>query len=236
MPSAAFSSFNGAGGFLATVGAQLAAGGAATLLTAAAPGPAYGAWAGPGILPAHLTYVVNRWNCDRSEDNRRVYVDAVLHAVLSGGGMPAALVVTCQESVAPIPGGGQMGHGYLDYLLSALFIGGIVPRWNPSVIIEAKLNLAQGGAANDYGQEQLISEMVTARQLAIAAAAGAVSNYQRGVLTDGRNWRFYELDAPNATIRRSRPYDITVAADYPRLLRLFRKFLKKWDDNTGWLV
>jgi hypothetical protein len=150
--------------------------------------------------------------------------------------MPAALVVTCQESVAAIGGGGQMGHGYLDYLMSALFFGGIVPRWNPSVIIEAKLNLAQGGAANDFGQEQLIAEMVTARQLAITAATGAVTNYQRGVLTDGRIWRFYELYGPTATIRRSRAYNITVAADSARLLRLVRKFLKRWDDNAGWLV
>ena len=214
-----------------------AGGPAATLLTAAAPGPAYGGWGGPPGIGGHLAFIQGRWNCDRSEDNRRVYIDAILHAILQGVGIPPPLIVTCQENIAAVAGGGQLGHGYPDYVISALFGGGLIPQWNPSVIVEAKLDLTNGGAAaHNFGENQLIAQLTTAAQLAAGAGLGGLINYQRGILTDGQFWRFYELFIPTNQFRRSRHYDITVGADTPRIFRLVRRFILNYANNAGWVV
>lgn len=240
VPSVAFNAFNGLGqaATLAAAGPALGLGGAAPpVLTTAYPGPVWpGAWAGPAGLIANLAWIAGRWNLDRSEDGRRVYIDAVIHAILGGGGMPAGLIVTCQEHVAAAAGAGQLGHGYPDYLISNLFAGGNAPQWNPSIIIEAKVNLAAGGAANSYGECQLMAMLVTANQLAAVAALGGMINYQRGILTDGRFWRFYELFVPLAQFRRTPAYDLTVVADQLRILRRVRRFLLNYNNNAGWLM
>jgi hypothetical protein len=235
----AFNAFNGLGqaATLAAAGPALGLAGAApAVLTTANPGPAFGAWAGPAGLIANLAWIAGRWNLDRSEDGRRVYIDAVIHAILAGVGMPAGLIVTCQEHVAAVAGAGQLGHGYPDYLISVLFAAGVVPQWNPSIIIEAKVNLAAGGALNDYGECQLMAMLVTASQLAAGLALGGLINFQRGILTDGQFWRFYELFVPLAQFRRTPAYDLTVAADQPRILRRVRRFLLNYNNNAGWLM
>lgn len=236
MPSAAFGAFNGITTAATLLAVAASNGGPpATLLTGPNPGPAYGGWAGPAGLAANLAWIRGRWNTDRSEDNRRVYIDAVFHQIIGGGGIPPALIVTCQENIAAIGGAGQLGHGYPDYLISALFGGGIIPQWNPSLIVEAKLNMNAAGTF-DSGQNQLIAQLTTAAQIAAGAGLGGLVNYQRGMLTDGRYWRFYELFIPANIFRRSRHYDILIAADQLRIFRLVRRFMLHYNNNAAWLV
>jgi len=227
MPNVAFSTLNGAGLNHAALGPALGFGGATNLAQAAVGN--IGGVAVPAMLNNILPTVTGRWNIDRSEANRRVYVDAFLNAVMStwNGAIPMPLMITCEENIAA--SGARYGHGRLDYLLSALMMGVVVPLWSPAIIIEAKLDLNNGGAATDYGQQQLIGEIVTVRQLGVAAGQGMANNFLRGVLTDGQFWRFYEINEANGNITRSPPLDTTIGGDLTTVVRILRKFMINWN-------
>jgi hypothetical protein len=227
MPSVAFSTLNGAGLAHGALGAALNVGGPTNLATLAVGN--IGGVAVPAWLTNILPTVTGRWNIDRSEANRRVYVDAFLNAVFGTWAMPGPLMVTCEENIAA--SALRYGHGRLDYLLSALMAPAVIPLWSPALVIEAKLDLNSGGAGTDYGQQQLIGEIVTVRQLGVAAGQGMGLNFLRGVLTDGRFWRFYEIDEVNGNILRSPPHDTTAPAGITSVVRILRKFMLNW--NAG---
>jgi hypothetical protein len=113
----------------------------------------------------------------------------------------------------------QVGHGPLDYLVARRAGATLVLR--PSVIIEAKAAL---GVNNDYGQWQLAAQMATARQI-----AGGNRRLTRGVLTDGRTWRFYELDTGTGLaapeLSHSPAFDATtLGGQRPQVISLLWKF------------
>lgn len=223
--STAFSVLNGAALNHVALGAALAvAGGGPTAMVPDAAIANVGAAAVPAHLVAALPTVLNRWNIDRSEANRRVYVDAYLNAVLRqwNANIPFALMVTCEENIGM--SAARYGHGRLDYLLSAL-MGVVIPLWSPALIIEAKLNLNHGGAATNYGEHQLIGEIVTVRQLGVAAGQAPGQVFLRGILTDGRFWRFYEINAVTGQIQRSHALDTTNAGQRITVVRNLRKFV-----------
>ena len=226
--SVAFNTLNLAALNHAALGPALGLGGATNLAVAAAVGN-IGGVAVPAMLANILPTITGRWNIDRSEANRRVYVDAFLNAVMHtwNGAIPVPLMITCEESIAA--NAVNYGHGRLDYLLSALMAGVVIPLWSPALVIEAKLNLNHGGAAADYGEPQLIGEIVTVRQLGVAAGQGAANNFLRGVLTDGQFWRFYEINEVNGTIQRSPALDITVDGNATTVVRILRKFMLNWN-------
>lgn len=207
---------------------------------------------GAGNLAVDLPAIQGRWNCDRSEENRRVYIDAFIRYILENfAGIPGTLIVTCEENIPAAGGagvafGGQIGHGKPDYLFSQLLIpagppgGNPTPRWNPSIVLEAKLDINSNGN-HDYGENQLIAQMATARQMSIAQVI-APNQYQRGILTDGRYWRFYEFDFNGRSFVRTNAYDTLGApiggvAQNLLVLRLLRKFIANYNHIGGsiWL-
>jgi hypothetical protein len=226
MPSVAFSTLNGAGPNHAALGAALGVGGPTAIVTGAVGN--IGGVAVPAMLNNIVPTITGRWNIDRSEANRRVYVDAFLNAVVHtwNAAIPVPLMITCEETIGA--SGARYGHGRLDYLLSALMAMAVIPLWSPSFIIEAKLDLNQGGAAADYGEPQLLAEIVTVRQLGVAAGQGLGNNFLRGALTDGRFWRFYEIDEILGTIRRSPALD-TADGGMITVVRILRKFMINWN-------
>ncbi len=224
MPSVAFSTLNAAGLNHGAMGAALGLG-APTALVADSHVGNVGLVAVPAMLTNILPTITGRWNIDRSEANRRVYVDAFVNAVADtwAAALPFALMITCEENVAA--SGARYGHGRLDYLFSALMFGTTIPLWSPALVIEAKLDLNHGGAAANYGEPQLLGEIVTVRQLGVAAGQGGGLNFLRGVLTDGRFWRFYEIDETNGNIQRSHAVDTTADGGMTRVVRTLRKFM-----------
>ena len=225
--SVAFNTLNAAGLNHVALGAALGLGGATNRATGAVGN--IGGVAVPAMLTNIIPTITGRWNIDRSEANRRVYVDSFLNAVVHtwNGAIPVPLMITCEETIAANVA--LYGHGRLDYLLSALMFGVVIPLWSPSIVIEAKLNLNHLGAGTDYGEHQLIGEIVTVRQLGLAAGQGLGNNFLRGVLTDGQFWRFYEINEVNGTIQRSPALDTTVDGNSTTVVRILRKFMLNWN-------
>lgn len=146
----------------------------------------------PGTVRETLTHIKNLWNLDRGETARRVYIDAwVTSAIVAV--RDGTVIITAEEffelSIQPPAGAPQRGTGRMDYLICemALTVGGVVPVYAPSLIIEAKAKLHN----NPYnGVGQLVAEIDTVRDEA------GYNNPLRGIVTDGRYWRFVEVD-PN---------------------------------------
>lgn len=191
----------------------------------------------PPALANQLAYVAARWG-RALESERRILIDAFVQAILepmaapgivpggpvAPGVIPAVLRVTAEQNVAA--GLGHTGHGRYDYLIaSPIFNIAGNPTANnemrPGLIIEAKANLGGGGA---FGQWQLCAELATAYQL-----AAGLRRRTRGVLSDGRFWRFYELDClgalPVPVLTRTNAYDTAILADRDDIVRLLQRFI-----------
>lgn len=224
--SIAFNNFNalGGGATLLHIAAGLGLGPLAAA-NSAVPIGGVPAWPVPAALAARLGDIANRWRLGLTEANQRVLIDEFIYEVLFGPAgftpaMPPALHVTAERNVAvggvagAVAPGGQIGHGRFDYLVSG---NAFAVNFIPSVVIEAKLNL---GAGMDFGQEQLMAQMATTRQIGFV-----VRNYLRGILSNGRFWRFYEFDVPGNIIRRTNPVlDATVAGQQTHIAQLIRDF------------
>lgn len=191
----------------------------------------------PPALVNQLAYVTARWG-NTLESERRILIDAFVQAILEPmappvvipggevvpGVIPGVLRVTAEQNVAA--GGGHTGHGRYDYLIARPilnFAGNPTAEnfFRPGLIIEAKANLGVGG---DFGQWQLCAELATAYQL-----AGWLRRRTRGVLSDGRFWRFYELDCgfalPAPVLTRTNAYDANILADRATIVRLMQSLI-----------
>jgi hypothetical protein len=142
------------------------------------------------------TNIKDWWNLDRSEAARRSYIDPFVYEAMDKS-ESESLIVTAEEYIAS--NSTQVGNGYLDYLVSAIDEHTTIPIYNPSIIIEAKVSIA-GDPPN--GQNQLLAEMVTLWQI-----KETQQGYTRGVLTDGRFWKFYEMHMSPGLILMSPVYD-----------------------------
>lgn len=134
-----------------------------------------------------LSTIQSRFNLDRSEASRRIFIDAFLVECLNHGAKPAA-IVTAEHTIAR--DNNKLGHGRLDYLISSIQQGGLV-SYLPSIVIEAKKsNIAAAAGLSTNGAYQLIAEMVTLAQL----QSSRLPPFLRGILTDGRHWQFIEIE------------------------------------------
>ncbi len=180
-------------------------------------------------LQAELTEIAAYWWLNRREAARRTVIDAILrfarnqslwfstdeiYAEWNVGAAGAA-----GQIAAPTPT--QVGHGPIDYVLGSPALPGVsvtanalganpartslriatraaqtVPIYGRSLVIEAKSSIRGNGS--DTKQWQLIAQLLTT-----AFLANPRPRYHRGVLTDGRYWRFYQLDvqAPRTVLR-----------------------------------
>ena len=144
----------------------------------------------PDAMVQMLTSVQDLWNLDRSEAARRVYINAWITQSMAAA-RNGTCVITPEETIAATLGGpGALpGHGRIDYLICEMvagpMLGAVVPEYAPSVIIEAKLDLS---IAAFSGVGQLVAELETLR-----VKANYGTDPLRGVITDGRHWRFVEL-------------------------------------------
>lgn len=150
----------------------------------------------PPDFTTRLTNIKNWWNLDRSEAARRSYIDPFVYEAMGQSKSPS-LIVTAEEYIAS--NSTQLGHGYLDYLVSAINKDTTTPIYSPSIIIEAKVSIV-GDPPN--GQNQLLAEMVTLWQM-----KQTQQGYTHGVLTDGRFWKFYEMHMSAGLILMSPVYD-----------------------------
>ena len=158
----------------------------------------------PQAMVQMLTSVQDLWNLDRSEAARRVYINAWITQAMAAA-RNGTCIVTPEETIAATLGGpGALpGHGRIDYLICEMVagpIGAVVPEYAPSVIIEAKLDLS---VAAFSGVGQLVAELETLR----VKKANYGDDPLRGVVTDGRRWRFVELLPINKDVSLTPLYD-----------------------------
>lgn len=177
----------------------------------------------PPDFTTRLNNILKWWNLDRSEAARRTFIDAFVYEAMDKSKSPS-LIVTAEEAIAPNLT--RLGHGYLDYLLSAIDRSTTTPIYSPSIIIEAKASFA-GEPPN--GQNQLLAEMVTLWQI-----KQAQQGYTRGVLTDGRFWKFYEMHMSAGFILMSPSYD--AQADISQtigVVSFLAKFFAMYDSGNS---
>lgn len=212
-----------------------------TVQVLATGGPVIPQTAVPPNLAIQLAYVAARWG-DASEAERRIQIDGFVQAIMEPmaqgavGGMiiaPGAIngllrVVAEQHVAANV---NRVGHGHLDYLI-ATQLAGADNVLRPSVIIEAKANI--DNLTRDFGQWQLCAELATARQIALGNRRRT-----RGVLSDGRYWRFYELDTGalllRPTLTRTNAYDATNGGDQISIIRLLQQFIANYNTAAALL-
>jgi hypothetical protein len=180
----------------------------------------------PAGIANQLALIAARWR-STSEAERRVMIDAYLIEVATAAGLPANPRIWLERSMgaggagaapggALFPANAQIGHGPLDYIWSRPGVGG--PRWTRSTIVEAKRGLGGNG---QRGQWQVAAQMATGRQV-----QGSNARRLRGILTDGRYWRFYQLDCRRGRLHRTVAYDANVGGQQTTIVRLTQKFLR----------
>lgn len=185
----------------------------------------------PNLAPlqAELTEIAAYWWLNRREAARRTVIDAILRFARNQSLWFSTDEIWAEWEIAAAGGAGQIaapiptqvGHGPLDYILGTPALPGVsvtatalganpartslriatraaqtVPVYGRSLIIEAKSSIR--GNSSDIKQWQLIAQLLTA-----ALLANPRPRYHRGVLTDGRYWRFYQLDLqmPHTVLR-----------------------------------
>lgn len=180
---------------------------------------------------ASIREVAERWNLDRSESARRVYVDMFIHEALRGAIKSA--IVTVEDYVNT-----AIGNGYIDYIVSAIDFNSQTPVYEPSIVIEAKKGMSDTGKRDAY-QWQLLAEMAGVKQ-----ASNTPRHNYYGILTDGRYWCFYGVGSTTnrnnqVSVLRSRLYD-TWADDDEQSLKIVLGALRKWYEQygnpNGWLT
>jgi hypothetical protein len=177
----------------------------------------------PPDFTTRLTNIKDWWNLDRSEAARRSYIDPFVYEAMDKS-ESESLIVTAEEHIASNLT--QFGHGYLDYLVSAIDAHTTTPIYNPSIIIEAKLSIA-GDPPN--GQNQLLAEMVTLWQI-----KQTQQGYTRGVLTNGRFWKFYEMHMSAGLILMSPVYDSLGDISQTRgVVSFLAKFFAMYDSGNS---
>jgi hypothetical protein len=169
--------------------------------------------------------IKSRWNLDRSEAARRVYVDAFLQEALQDATIQS--IITVEENI--VDNGQVLGAGYLDYIVAAI-AGGKV-QYEPSVIIEAKKGMTTTVIREQY-QWQLLAEMSSAIN-----SPKVKRDYCYGILTDGRFWSFYTVGGAAGAnklvpVWRSKLYD-TEAADNGATQKLVIGALRYWLASYG---
>lgn len=171
-----------------------------------------------------LRNIKNWWNLDRSEAARRTYIDAFVYEAMAKSKSPS-LIVTAEEYVAN--NAAWLGYGYFDYLLSAIDRDSGRPIYTPSIVIEAKAYIPGNPL---YGQNQLLAEMVTLWQI-------KGTDITRGVLTDGRFWKFYELNMTTGFLPASIFYDTETGEEHlTAVVGLLNKFFNMYQSSTSALI
>jgi len=136
----------------------------------------------PDYLRQSLDNIESRWNLDRSEAARRTYIDLFLHEAINSTHANRRAIITVEENIPY--SSNIVGHGRLDYIISAIDASTKTPIYVPSIVIEAKKSVSN----NDIWQ--LLGAMVTVKQLAANSSQGSCPP---GILTDGRYWIFCAL-------------------------------------------
>lgn len=186
------------------------------------------AFAIPAAIGNQLADIAARW-ANLNEAERRVRIDAYLTNIAADAAMVAPPRMWLERNIgaagiggapggAAYPAGAQIGNGPLDYLWSNPNLLG-----NPTIVrnttIEAKRDLGING---DRGQWQLAAQMATGRQV------GHMNPRRlRGILTDGLQWRFYQLDCNTGTLDRTPALNAGIALQFNIIVRLTYKFLHR---------
>jgi hypothetical protein len=197
------------------------------------------AWVVPAVaVPAgivnQITNMLNpRWLAVR-EAERRVYVNAVLENVAVMAGLPANGRIMQEPSAASdglisgtggagFTAGAQIGNGRPDYIFADPINNG--PLWGNSFVIEVKDNL---GPNSDNGQWQLAAEMATTNQL-----TAVPRRYRTGILTDGRMWRFYQLDTQLGQLQRTAALNLGIVGHRTAIVRTIYKFFNTYSNDVN---
>lgn len=125
--------------------------------------------------------IQSRWNLDRSESARRVYLDAFLHEAVRKATFNS--IVTVEDSVAA-----GAFNGMIDYIVSAIDAQTRMPIYRPSLVFEAKKKMETTAAVDGY-RWQLLAEIGALR----AAKPVGGGDFCCGALSDGRYWCFFSV-------------------------------------------
>lgn len=180
----------------------------------------------PPDFDARLKNIKNWWNLDRSEAARRSYIDAFVYEAMNAS-KARRLIVTAEETVPE--NNTRLGHGSIDYLVADIDRDTSAPIHNPSVIIEAKKATTFLPNSPPNGENQLLAEMATLWQI-----KQTQQGFIHGVLSDGRFWKFYEINASSGLFLLTNVYD--TEADVTAPIALLSKFFELYDANTSLLM
>jgi len=179
-----------------------------------------------------LTNIKSRFNLDRSESARRVYIDVFLHEALPSAAREA--IITIEEAISAA----AIGQGTVDYIVAAVLAGSETVQYQPSIIIEAKKGMSTVALRDGY-QWQLLAEMAAAKEC-YDATPGAIKNrgHYYGVLSDGRYWTFYSVstivDRTNhLTAYRSDLLDSETASDCKLIIGSLRYWMAQYTNASG---
>lgn len=177
--------------------------------------------------------IESRWNLDRSEAARRVYVDLYLHEAIHDGTFSS--IITVEEYLAQ--DNNYLGFGFLDYIVSSISNDGAV-QYHPSIVIEAKKGMDSLPNRAKY-EWQLLAEMATLKQ-----RSNLKRNFYYGILSDGRFWSFYSVAAlverktNQVPVMRSPLYDTRLddsgqKDDLTLVLGALRKWMQLYGNSEG---
>lgn len=181
-----------------------------------------------GDFVQRLFKIQQWWNLDRSEDTRRTWVDAFLYESILKTQQPT-LIITAAENIPS--SNNTIGHGYLDYILSLIDAQTKMPIYTPSIVIETKKSITLKTDQSYDGENQLLAEMITLHQI-----KKSNTDLMRGILTDGRQWIFYEMNMTGKTVYRTTLYDIgddLINNDEPlrKVIGILNKFISEYNSR-----
>lgn len=138
----------------------------------------------PRELSLYLSKLQEYWVLDGREAVRRTYLDPWINFAIIATGSNR-LVISAEEWIMD---NGNNIHGSADYLVGEKDMGGHV-LWAPSLILEAKRMETLSAPAEKYnGVGQLSATMYAAKD------SRGYEGSLRGFVSDGRFWRFIEMD------------------------------------------
>ncbi len=187
----------------------------------------------PSTFATTLQNIANWWNLPRSQAARDTLIDAYIYQAMVLGTSPG-LMVSCEEFIAE--NNKRMGDGAISYLFSAINSGTSTPIYSPSIALEAQksiIPLPAGMDTEPNGQNIVLAEMATLWQL-----GNLQTGCNRGVLTDGQYWVFYEIQFQqeqfilNSTVS----YDTDNSSGVASVLGLLSRFFVNFSSSTSQLL